>query len=278
MLCVLQRGGGRLPIRRRYRLRQCSTAAISGDESRRVVRHTFGAHQIDIAMPTAAVKPGVTGEAPKHDTTGMQIWPNALRICEYLSLSVNSPKWRLTVPPNEFLTAWPSTKVLELGCGSCAAGGILAAKLGAESVHFTDGNPVVLKNAAENVHLNCDGAAVFVDLLQWGDQDSIDRLQNTLSQVDLVIGSDLLYAETTHAALLATVSAFAGANTKVLLAYRPRYPAERGRFVSAAEPMGFEVQHLAMYGNTGASWEHIEMLTLSWQGPLPKISENFSTR
>ena len=252
-----------MPLRRRYRRRLCSAAAVSGVGSRRVVRHTFGAHQIDIAMPTAAVKPGVTGEAPENDTTGMQIWPSALRICEFLSLSVDSPKWRVAVPPAEFLPAWATTKVLELGCGSCAAGGILAAKLGAESVHFTDGNPAALKTAAENVHLNCDGAAVFVDLLRWGDQDSVERLQNTSSQVDLIIGSDLLYAEKTHAALLATVSAFAGANTKVLLAYRPRYPAERGRFVSAAESKGLEVQHLAMYGDTGSSWEHIEMIALA---------------
>jgi hypothetical protein len=135
-----------------------------------------------------------------------------------------------------------------------------AAKLGG-AVLLTDGNADAIALAKNNVELNEVVGQCTVAPLPWGDSSAAADLQATFPRADLVIGSDILYSERAYPALLKTISMFADGDTKICLAYRPRYPAERGLFVEAAASHGYSVRHLGMYG--GQPWEKIEMLSLS---------------
>ena len=108
--------------------------------------------------------------------TGGTVWTSALALCRWMANSTEIIE---------------RTAILELGCGTGAAG-LQAAGLGAESVCLTDGGPkellsLVEKNIERNRHAFPD-SVVTVAPLRWGcDAAPRDR------HFDLVIGSDVAY-------------------------------------------------------------------------------------
>jgi hypothetical protein len=127
-------------------------------------------------------------------------------------------------------------------------------------VYLTDGNTDAIALAKNNIAVNGVDGQCKVAHLSWGDANASAELKAVLPRADLLIGSDILYAANSYAPLLETIATFADSDTKICLAYRPRYPAERGIFVTAAKEQGFSVRSLAMYGRQ--PWEKIEMLSL----------------
>eukprot|EP00614_Pseudopedinella_elastica_P007448 CAMPEP_0172589962 /NCGR_PEP_ID=MMETSP1068-20121228/8475_1 /TAXON_ID=35684 /ORGANISM="Pseudopedinella elastica, Strain CCMP716" /LENGTH=353 /DNA_ID=CAMNT_0013385635 /DNA_START=94 /DNA_END=1156 /DNA_ORIENTATION=- len=100
-------------------------------------------------------------------------------------------------------------RVIELGCGHGACG-LFAAGLGA-SVLLTDGDPVPLRLAEENVEANFDSginlretSAVSVATFKWS--PSLPEKVYSGGPYDLVIGSDISYARRSHGPLLDTIA------------------------------------------------------------------------
>ena len=93
--------------------------------------------------------------------------------------------------------------VIELGCGTGVCG-IVACKLGARRVLVTDYFPVVVTNAAYNLHLNgCDLVASIRDL-DWQAVEDDERWP-IADKFDVVLASDCVYEER-HGRLLPLVA------------------------------------------------------------------------
>ena len=109
--------------------------------------------------------------------------------------------------------------VLELGSGTGIVG-LTAAALGAH-VLLSD-QPELVPLIDMNIVANGLSANARAVPLVWGDPNALDRVD--FAQIDLVCGSDLLYAPTSFDALLETmVQICKPGHTEVLLAYPPRY-------------------------------------------------------
>ena len=122
--------------------------------------------------------------------TGGWIWPAAVALCKWLKAAAARDELQ-------------NAKVLELGCGTGAAG-LYAAAVGASQVTLTDINPAVLRLAEANVELNRklwkESTKVQVVSLPWGDS------ADSLGPHHLVIGSDLVYAVGVESELCWTLS------------------------------------------------------------------------
>ena len=125
--------------------------------------------------------------AADEDTTGGKIWDSGRILAETLM----GPEYRQHLP---------TMNVVELGSGT-GIGGLTAASAGA-SVTLTDGSLGVLPLLEANVRVNGLESKAAVQRLRWGythDASSIN------GDVDLVIGSDLLYSADVFPDLLDTL-------------------------------------------------------------------------
>ena len=123
-----------------------------------------------------------------EDGTGLSIWPSAYVLSRWLAAS-------------EFVS-FDGKTVLELGSG-CGLVGLTIAQLGAAEISLTDLSPRTLENLRHNVALNsaADSAATAapgwrmpsVRSIAWGDRSTWPAA----GSVDLIIGSDLIYDDTT---------------------------------------------------------------------------------
>ncbi|KAL6771905.1 hypothetical protein ACKKBG_A28230 [Auxenochlorella protothecoides x Auxenochlorella symbiontica] len=114
--------------------------------------------------------------APAPDLLGLDIWPGALALCNYLAMHPSLVGCR---------------RVLELGAGM-GLPALLAAKLGCSSALLTDYEPLVLELAAENIRLNGVGDIAATHRLDWEDP------QGTLApghphSFHVVLAADVLY-------------------------------------------------------------------------------------
>ncbi len=126
-------------------------------------------------------------------------------------------------------------RVLELGSGTGLLGLGIAASMANSRVLLTD--PGLEFNYAEDnlgstlerLRLNLlenaalTGGRASAAVLLWGNATHIADIAQRHEPFDLIVGSDLLYDEKQHVALLATLEALSGAATVVVLANPQRY-------------------------------------------------------
>jgi len=128
------------------------------------------------------------------DLTGLKIWPGADALCRYLYSNQ---------------TACNGQRVLELGAGTGLCG-LFARKLGAASVHMTDISELALRCLQRNIQANCSseelrsGEVKSFHLL-WGQPCAHPRHPNQ-QQYDLILGSEVAYAEDCVGPLFVTVN------------------------------------------------------------------------
>mmetsp|Transcript_12079 Transcript_12079/g.17417 ORF Transcript_12079/g.17417 Transcript_12079/m.17417 type:complete len:302 (+) Transcript_12079:42-947(+) len=155
------------------------------------------------------------------NSTGLTLWRASRVLCDYL-VDIAGQK------------LMQQKTVLELGAGLGICG-ILAHKLGASYVVLTDGDTDTLKalrkNVASNVVLynddnNNDSCSIpptiLCKQLRWGRniQDFIDS--SFIKTFQVIIGSDIIYAQEQVNPLFTTVSLLLDANGTFLLAYSRR--------------------------------------------------------
>jgi len=115
-------------------------------------------------------------EEEKQDLLGLDIWPAAIELCNYLS-------------DNPTLVAGKS--VLELGAG-VALPGLLAARLGASRVVLTDYEPQVVAHMAHNASLcNIPSSACTGICLDWTKLDLLPAEHAAAFQI--ILAADVLY-------------------------------------------------------------------------------------
>jgi len=132
----------------------------------------------------------IAQESSGPGQTGMTIWNSGLiliRLFEAIALS--DPEW------------FRSKTLVELGCGTGLAS-IAAAKMGANTIFATDGNPDVVGLAEKNILQNEVEKIVRPSLLSWGFLDAMDLSETA----DVVFGSDLTYNSGTWRVLSETMS------------------------------------------------------------------------
>ena len=134
--------------------------------------------------------------------TGSVLWDAAEVLSRYL-----------TTLPAEFWRSSPTC--CELGCGSGIAG-LTAAALSDGHCCITDQHTHL---ARWNVDQNFSGEAhqrIAVTELSWGGSSS--SITATGGPFDLILGSEIVYDKTSHAALAETIAALSHDKTTVLLA------------------------------------------------------------
>ena len=145
-------------------------------------------------------------------STGGRVWPGAAAMCQLL----------LTLQPDV-----KNSHVLELGCGTGAAG-LFAAALGAQRVLLTDGQApetqLAALNARRHAELLAAGARVDARQYRWG--HSVRELLEVSGGFDFVLGADILYSDETLPPLCDTIrdlresGGVGGGAPRVLLAHQ----------------------------------------------------------
>ncbi|CEM39388.1 unnamed protein product [Vitrella brassicaformis CCMP3155] len=154
---------------------------------------------------------------------GYRLWPRASNA---LIRFISSDPVRSTLVQNK--------RIVELGCG-CGLVGVAAAISGATSVCVTDLASVVDAITSPTVEANRSliqhrGGHIEARACEWGDTDV-----SAFGDVDVLLGSDLVYWPRLYEPLLTTVSAFFRANPRcvVLLGMERRWKSD-ARFVRLA--------------------------------------------
>ncbi|KAJ3182388.1 hypothetical protein HDU87_008552 [Geranomyces variabilis] len=122
---------------------------------------------------------------------GVYLWPSALVLAAWISYNAQ---------------LFPTTRILELGCGT-ALPGLVAAQCGAAQVVLTDTAtaPQVLANAFRSVQTNGLASRCVVTPLAWGDFDA-PALAVLDAGYDFVFGADVFYEPAMFESALASVA------------------------------------------------------------------------
>lgn len=200
------------------------------------------------ATVSDSVEPEVTGVLP---WTGGFIWESAPPLASYVTTL------RLE-----------GARVLELGAGTGVVG-LTAALVGAAEVVLTDQEVhVALQNRDANFGPHERGR-ISVRQLQWGVHTK--RIRAELGPFDVIVGSDLLYLPQSHAALAATIDAFAMCGTQVYLAS----PDPHEPFLCRMRTLGFCGEYLSddlaaqeALGQWQAVDTHSQVLQQPWEAAM----------
>lgn len=146
----------------------------------------------------------------------------------------DAPVWMITWPASfalaEFLLhnrSLRGMKVLELGCGTAAAG--IALELAGAEVVCTDNDPLALAMAGYNARLNgC--SSLRVRFLDWYEPDLDERF-------DLVVGSEVVYFEKSFGPLLSVLKRFTRSTGTIVLSDQQR--PQMSSFVELCSAEGF---------------------------------------
>ena len=117
-------------------------------------------------------------ENEKPDLLGLDVWPAALELCEYLADNPSIVKGR--------------RHVVELGAG-VGLPGLLAAKLGACSVTLTDYEQRVVDQSINNAMLSGVGCQCSGLLLDWRDLRNLPS--SHAQKYSLILAADVLYVQ-----------------------------------------------------------------------------------
>ena len=203
-----------------------------------------------------------------HQSRGLNvgglIWHSAPLMCEYLHQQ------------DEALPGcWDGQKAVELGAGPGLVG-IAGALLGMDvtltdmesQASSTSRGETILDLATRNGQLNLLKArstnngnvnvgSVRVHQLGWGSAEDLAAMQaaeeaegRAARPYDLVLGSDILYNEGSVPALLDTLLALCGEDTRVLLAFQKHLCTEFNTFFQQAPARGFTVVQLPLPAHT----------------------------
>ncbi len=151
---------------------------------------------------------------PHHNDVGVaKVWEAGACLAEYLIKHSDCVRGR---------------RVIELGAG-VGLTGLIAAAVGAESVHMTDYTDATLENLSYNVSINnkwladrgIGTDAVSIGHLEWGEYAEHDCCSHP---ADVLIAADVVYTVECIPDLVATVSKFLSAGGSALFAttYRNR--------------------------------------------------------
>lgn len=192
--------------------------------------------------------------------------PDALLESNLTEPQPRAPYWGILWPAAQDMAAWllrkPSpmpaareTTALELGCGLGWVG--LAALRAGVSVTFSDHEPLAvtlaLHNAAQNGLPNAKGLQLDWHAAENASAPAADTAADTAEpaahpnrRYPLILGCDLLYETTSHAALLHTLRRYLLPGGRCLLGdpFRSQAPG----FCRAAIRCGFRVHHLDTVG------------------------------
>jgi len=168
---------------------------------RRVRSHRIGTTDLRLA------------EVERPDDMVRAVYPDA--VTEH----GDAPVWMITWPAALALAEWVSDpavvagrRVLELGCGTAAAG--IAAERAGARVLVTDYDPLALRMAAHNAGLNgC--RALETGRLDWYRPELRERF-------DLVLGSEIVYFEKSFGPLLSVLLRAAAPGAPILLSDQER--------------------------------------------------------
>ncbi|CAA3031401.1 N-lysine methyltransferase METTL21A-like [Olea europaea subsp. europaea] len=176
-----------------------------------------------------------------------QLWPAATTLVTLLDR--HHP--RITTPLSAVFNGSGATqhrpiRILELGSGTGVVGIAAAAILGG-NVTVTD-LPHVLPNILFNVNANAEmlkhhGGAVEVAALSWGDTHNMEAIGR---EIDLIMGSDLVYHDHLYEPLLETLKFFLSRSEKrivFLMAHEKRWKKESAFFKKAKKSFDVEIIH-----------------------------------
>jgi len=165
---------------------------------------------------------------PYHNDVGVaKVWEAGACLAEYIIYNPHIIRGR---------------HIIEIGAG-VGLTGLVAAGVGAQSVHMTDYTEACLDNLAYNVHENAkwligrgmSPEAVTVGKLEWSDYSNTQKdgelisassdYQTSIEELDLLLAADVVYDVSCIADLVKTVSKFLSCN-----------PGERERIAIFATP------------------------------------------
>lgn len=150
---------------------------------------------------------------PQHNDVGVaKVWEAGACLAEYLIQHSNCVRGR---------------RVIELGAG-VGLTGLIAAAIGAESVHMTDYTDATLENLSYNVSINnkwledrgIDTDVVSVGNLEWGEYAEHDCCSHP---AEVLIAADVVYTVECIPDLVATVSKFLSSGSAKVAVFATTY-------------------------------------------------------
>ncbi|XP_065826461.1 protein-lysine N-methyltransferase EEF2KMT-like isoform X2 [Oscarella lobularis] len=138
-------------------------------------------HYRTYLMDEASITVKESDSAISQGTTGLQTWPAALHLAEWI------------LENREY---FDNRSVLELGCGAGLTGLVLLKTAKPARYIFTDHNDQVLQLLEQNLALN-NLPDVSVEILEWG--------SNYARPVDIVLAADVVFDPTTIPHLVKTI-------------------------------------------------------------------------
>jgi predicted nicotinamide N-methyase len=221
------------------------------------------------------------------DGTSSMAWPAGLHLATFIS----SPQF------DEHIDIGPSTKtIVELGSGSGLCGLAFAVTASSKlSKRKTDAKKlnIVLTDVPKamdllkfNIKANADQLSSHLDEdnlrarpLTWGSEEDASALDLTNVDVDLILGSDLLYnvSTKTFKDLSCSIQALdSNEKTKIILSVRWRKPEEERKFFQAMEHLGYEFNLLLIEDDA----DNLYRCNLGWRdfgNPNSDKSNDFFT-
>ena len=180
-------------------------AALASPDTRSTRHYRFDEHEL--VLRDASLCDG---------GLGWRVWRGALSLCEELA-------------SRPALVAERSVLELGAGCGLC---GLLSARLGASRVVLSDSVPALLTSCAENASVNGLQDTVSVSRLDWADT------RGAADQFEVVLGSDVIYAEEHAAALPDVLQRHLAPGGVALLVNGIRFPGVLDSFLRRLGPAG----------------------------------------